>query len=167
MSVANTFAQTFTRTQTAIFVADKMRNLMKALVIDAGLNPTALMDAWSDWLHDAARKLMETGHLTKLIIEFYQPGSNTASGRWDFPIRYDGTDIDDMWVDVDYFRQSFAKAPRPPAGCSYRVLLQHSPGAPSVGLATVQLKSLGSLAAREAGTVIATPDIMASATYYR
>ncbi|QND19268.1 hypothetical protein HB774_02765 [Rhizobium leguminosarum bv. viciae] len=130
MSVANTFAQTFTRTQTAIFVADKMRNLMKALVIDAGLNPTALMDAWSDWLHDAARKLMETGHLTKLIIEFYQPGSNTASGRWDFPIRYDGTDIDDMWVDVDYFRQSFAKAPRPPC----RMLLPRSsaalPGCP-------------------------------------
>ena len=45
---------------------------------------------------------METGHLTKLIIEFYQPGSNTASGRWDFPIRYDGTDIDDMWVDVGF-----------------------------------------------------------------
>ncbi len=167
MSVVNTIAKSYTRTQTAIYVADKMRNLMKALVIDAGLNPTSLMDAWTEWLHDAARKLMESGHLTKLIIEFYRPGSDQACGRWDFPIRYDGTDIDDMWVDTDYFRQSFAKAPRPPSGCLYRVLLQHAPGAPSVGLSYVDFKKLGSLAAREAGTVIATPDIMASATYYR
>lgn len=153
MSVVNTLANSYTRTQTAIYVADKMRNLMKALVIDAGLNPTALMDDWTEWLGQAARKLMESGHLTKLIIEFYVPGSDKACGRWDFPIRYDGTDIDDMWVDTDYFRQSFAKAPRPPAGCSYRVLLQHLPGAPAVGLSTVSLRSLGSLTAREAGTV--------------
>ena len=167
MSAINTYARAYSRTHTATYVADKMRNLMKALVIDAGLDPTALMDAWSGWVHDAARKLMESGHLNKIIIEFYKAGVSDASGRWDFPIRYDGNGIDDMWVDTSFFRQSFAKAPRPPAGCSYRVLLLHDDGAPDVGLTYTSFKTLGSLIAREAGTVIATPDIMGSATYYK
>jgi hypothetical protein len=167
MSAVNTFAKSYSRTQTSIYVAEKMRNLMKALVIDAGLDPTALVDAWSRWLYEAARKLMESGHLNKIIIEFYIPGAANASGRWDFPIRYDGNDIDEMWVDTAHFRQSFAKAPRPPTGCTYRVLVLHDPGAPDVGLSYTSFKNLGSLTAREAGTVIATPDILAAASYYK
>lgn len=164
---AFTHANAYARTHTATFVADKLRNLMKNLVIDAGLDPTALADAWSGWVYDAARRLMETGHLRKIVIEFYMPGSASASGRWDFPIRYDGTGIDDIWVDTEFFKATFAKAPRPPAGCTYRILIVDAPDAPNVGLTYTSFKSLGSMTAREAGTVIATPDIIAGATYYR
>lgn len=166
MNAINTHSNAYTRTHTAIFVADKLRILMKQLVTDAGLDPTKLVDAWSGWVQAAARTLLETGHLKSVIIEFYQPGSDYASGRWDFPIRYDGNN-DEMWVDTDYFKASFAKAPKPPAGCTYRVVIQEHPGAPNVGLASTSFKNLGALRAREAGTVIATSDIMASAVYYR
>jgi hypothetical protein len=87
--------------------------------------------------------------------------------RWDIPIRYDGTG-NDMWVDREFFAESFAKARRPPAGCSYRVVLRTRPGRPDVaGVEGTTLRSTGNLVAREAGTVIATPDMMASARYYR
>lgn len=165
--MTTTHANAYARTNTAIFVADKMRNLMKSLVINAGLDPKALVDAWSSWVHDAARKLMESGHLEKIVIEFYTPGAANASGRWDFPIRYDANGIDEMWVDTDFFKSSFAKAPKPPANCVYRVLLVEAPGAPNVGLTYVNFLGLNGLSRREAGTVIATPDIMASAAYYR
>lgn len=165
--MTNTNTTAYTRTNTAIYVADKMRNLMKILVINAGLDPKALVDAWSSWVHDAARKLMESGHLRKIVIEFYLPGAANASGRWDFPIRYDANGVDEMWVDTEFFKSSFAKAPRPPANCTYRVLLVEAPGAPDVGLTYVNFLGLGGLSPREAGTVIATPDIMASAAYYR
>ncbi|MER9951859.1 hypothetical protein [Mesorhizobium sp. M0047] len=165
--MTTTYATTYTRTNTAIYVADKMRNLMKSLVINAGLDPKSLVDEWSDWVHDAARKLMESGHLLKIVIEFYVPGAANASGRWDFPIRYDANGIDEMWVDTEFFKSSFAKAPKPPANCVYRILLVRAPGAPDVGLTSVPFLGLNGLSAREAGTVIATPDIMASAAYYR
>jgi hypothetical protein len=167
MNAINTHSNAYTRTHTAIFVADKLRNLMKVLVSDAGLDPTKLVDAWSSWVEKAARKLLETGYLNKIIIEFYMPGSSNACGRWDFPIRYDGSNIDEMWVDTSFFKGSLPKAEKPPAGCTYRVLLLEYPGAPDVGLVSTSFKNLGSLSAREAGTVIATPDIMASAVYYK
>ena len=43
--------------------------------------------------------------------------------RWDFPIRYDGNGVDEMWVDRLFFEESFAKAEAPPAGCLYRIVL--------------------------------------------
>ena len=167
MTATHSHANAYARTQTAIYVADKLGNIMKKLVIDTGLDPTILIDGWSNWVYNAARRLMETGHLNSIVIEFFVPGSNTASGRWDFPVRYDGNGIDEVWVDMDYFRATFGKAPRPPANCTYRVLVVPAPGAPDVGLTFVSFKSLGNLTAREAGTVIATPDIMASAVYYK
>ncbi|MGH0028987.1 MAG: hypothetical protein ACQGVC_04290, partial [Myxococcota bacterium] len=85
-----------------------------------------------------------------------------------FPIRYDGNGVDEMWIDRSFFEESIAKAKAPPAGCSYRILLTTSPGRPDVpGVEYTKFLSLNGLVGREAGTVISTPDIMASARYYR
>jgi hypothetical protein len=71
-------------------------------------------------------------------------------------------------VDRHFLQDSLAKSTSPPSGCVYRILLCHLPGAPDVsGIADTDFLSLNGLVAREAGTVIATPDIMASATYYK
>lgn len=166
MSTVNTLA--FARTQTAIFVSDKMRSLIRTLVLNYGLDPQRLMDAWSNWVQDAARAWMETGDLVSIVIEFHRPGATVALARWDFPIRYDGSDIDEMWIDSDFLQGSIAKGARPPADCTYRVLLQPRAGARRLpGISDASYLGLGSLTAREAGTIIGTPDIMASATYYR
>lgn len=166
MTTVNTLS--YARTHTAIYVSDKMRTLMKTLILHYGLDPQKLVDAWSGWVHDAAREWMETGDLIKFVIEFYHPGASNASARWDFPVRYDGADIDQMWVDSDFLQGSVAKAPRPPADCVYRILLVPRFGARDLpGMSDASFLSLGGLVAREAGTVIGTPDIMASATYYR
>lgn len=168
MNALAAYAQTYARAHTAAFVSDKMRNLLKVLVRHHGLNPEKLVDAWSDWVDRAARTWLESGHLRTIIIEFFWPGTDYAAARWDFPIRYDGNGVDEMWVDRLIFEDSFAKAAAPPAGCSYRILLQVWPGAPSVhGVGDAVLRSVGGLVAREIGTVVATPDIMASARYYR
>jgi hypothetical protein len=158
----------YARAHTAAFVSDKIRNLLKILILYHGLNPTALVDAWTAWVDRAARRWLETGDLLKVIIEFYRPGTSTALARWDFPIRYDGNGVDEIWVDREFFEGSFAKATAPPTGCTYRILLLHRDGAPPVlGVGPVPFLSLNGLIAREAGTVIATPDIMASMEYYK
>jgi len=166
--MTSTKTTTYTRTHTAVFVSDKMRNLLKRLVYNSGLDPQRLLDAWSDWVDRAARTWLETGDLLGIVVEFYQPGSDLAAARWDFPIRYDGNGVDEMWVDRDFFEESLAKAESPPSGCLYRVVLHTRPGRPDVpGVSKTILRSIEGLVAREAGTVIATPDIMASARYYR
>jgi Bacterial HORMA domain 2 len=162
-----TYVSTYSRIHTAAYASDKMRNLIKLLVQHYGLDPTALVDAWSDWVDRAARQWLESGHLQRFIIEFYKPGTTIALGRWDFPIRYDGNGVDEMWVDRQFLQQSFDKPLRPPTGCIYRILLLAPGGAPVSGVTSCAFHSLNGLAAREAGTVIATPDIMASMVYYK
>jgi hypothetical protein len=163
-----TYASAYTRAHTAKFVSAKMRTLLKLLVQYHGLDPTALVDAWTDWIDGAARTWLESGHLASIVIEFYRPGTTIALARWDFPIRYDGNGVDEMWVDRQFLQDSLAKSTTPPKGCVYRLLLCHAPGAPHVaGTGDAEFLSLNGLVAREAGTVIATPDIMASATYYK
>lgn len=168
MTGLSTRTRNFTRTQTAVFVSDKMRNLLKQLIRHHSLNPEKLVDAWTASIETAVRTWLESGDLLEIIIEFYLPGSNVAAARWDFPIRYDGNGVDEEWVDRDFFQDTFGKAAAPPAGSVYRVLLLAREGRPNVpGIEYTTFKSLDGLYAREAGTVIATPDIMASARYYR
>jgi hypothetical protein len=149
-------------------VSDKLRNFLKLLVRHYGLNPQRVVDAWSDWVDRAVRTWLESGHLRAVILEFYHPDSTRAVARWDFPIHYDGNGVDEMWVDRLFYEESFAKAKRPPSGSSYRIVLQVSPGEPAVdGVGDTNLRSVAGLVARDVGTIIATPDIMASARYYR
>jgi hypothetical protein len=160
--------RTYTRAHTSVFVSDKLRNFLKILVRHYDLDPQDVVDAWSTWVDRAARAWLESGHLRSIVIEFYRPGSNVASARWDFPIRYDGNGVDDMWVDRLFLEDSFAKAKAPPPSCSYRIVLMTDPSRPDVpGVSPTTLRSISGLVARDAGTVIATPDLMASARYYR
>ncbi|WP_342316359.1 hypothetical protein [Lysobacter sp. FW306-1B-D06B] len=166
--MTGTYTSSYTRTHTATYVADKMRGLLSELVRDYGLDPKALHDSWSGPVGNAARAWMESGHLTVITIEFYPVGSNTAVARWDFPIRYDAAGVEELWVDKAFLRDTVAKAKAPPSGCIYRVLLSRRSGAPAVhGIVDCEFKDVSALLARDAGTVISTPDINASARYYR
>jgi hypothetical protein len=158
----------YARTHTSTYVSDKLRNFLKLLVNHCGLNPEGVVDAWSSWVDRAARAWLESGHLESIVIEFFRPGAYVALARWDFPIRYDGNGGDDMWIDRSFFQNAIGKAAAPPHDCTYRILLTHAPNPPHVnGVGPVPFLSLGNLVSREIGTVIATPEIMASARYYR
>ena len=167
MSHVSVSSSTYTRTQTAVFVSDKMRTLLKWLVREYGLNPEKLLDAWEDWVDLAVRTWLISGDLNNITIEFYKPGSDSAVGRWDFPIRYDGcNDDDDLWVDRPFFKDTIAKT-NPPSDCDYRIVLNAKAGRPDVpGVGSTTLRSTNHLKSREQGTVISTRDIMASARIY-
>jgi hypothetical protein len=166
--MSSVYATAYSRTQTAIYVSDKLRNFLKLLVNRYGLDPQGVVDAWSGWVDRAARSYLESGQLTSIVIEFFRPGATQASARWDFPIRYDGNGVDEMWVDRAFVEGALAKATAPPPGCVYRILLSTKPGTPDIaGVTSTNFLSTTGLTAREAGTVIATPDLMASARYYR
>lgn len=166
--MSSTYAITYSRTHTAAFVADNIRNVVRDIIREGGLDPTKLMDDWQT-VGPAIKIWLESGHLEKIVIEFFIPGSNTASARWDFPITYDGSGVDDdMWVSKEHIIRTIAKASKPPSNAVYRVILINSPGRPDVpGMVNAEFKSTAGLICRNAGTSIATSDIMAGLQYWR
>ena len=63
---------------------------------DAGLgNHTSADKAW-----------LQSGHLNNIVVEFLQARAIASSARWEFPIGYAGSGVDDdMWLDKTYLRQ--------------------------------------------------------------
>ena len=160
--------QTYTRSHTSVYVSEKLRNLVKTLLHHCGFNGLSAVDAMSDMEVNAVRTWLESGHLYCVVVEFYYPGNGDALARWDIQIRYDGNGGADMWVDHQFFEDSFAKAQAPPIGCSRRLVYLNHPNYPKVpGFVSATLRSTNGMVGRETGTVIGTPDIMASARYYR
>lgn len=158
----------YARTHTAAYVSDKIAGLMKRLVVAYGHDPRGVVDAWSKWIERAARTWMESGHLLAFKIQFHMPGESVVRGGMEFRVRYDGNGDAELYVDEDHFRESIQKAEPPPSGSTYRIVLVTAPGAPAVnGVGDAEDFSMGTLVAREAGSVIVTPDLMASARYYR
>lgn len=167
-SYAHTYTQTYTRTHSITFLSDNLRNTLREVIWQYGISPDKLMQDWAT-IERGIKNWLESGHLKAVIVEFFKPGCSTASARWDFPTGYEGSGADDdMWVDKAYLRQLIAKSSRPTLDCTYRITLSVKPGAPAVpGFVDCTLLSTGNLAARQAGTVIATCHMTAGATYWR
>jgi hypothetical protein len=168
MQVAYAQTTSYARTHSIIFLSDNLRNTLREVIRENGLSPEKLMQDW-DTIERGIRKWLETGHLTNVVVEFYRPGGSDAAARWEFPITYAGSGVDDdMWRDKNYLRQLIAKATRPTSGCSYRIVLSTSFGAPVVpGFSDCTFLSTGQLTARPCGTVIATAHLTAGVTYWR
>jgi len=158
----------YTRTQSIVFMVDTMRNVLREVIRESGISPGKLVDDW-DAIGRGMRVWMEDGHLQKVVIEFFPAGSSAVSARWDFPITYTGSGVDDdMWLDKSYLRQIISKAARPSTSDSYRVMLVVSEGARDVpGFATKPFLSTANLSSYSAGTVIATSHLTAHASYWR
>lgn len=163
---ANTFA--YAQTHSITFLSDNLRNTLREVIRENGLSPDKLMQDWTT-IERGIHTWLQSGHLTNIVVEFYRPGSGIAAARWEFPISYRGSGVDyDMWLDKNYLRQLIAKAKRPTSDCTYRVTLSINPGAPDVdGFSDCTFLSTAQLAARQAGTVIATGHLTANVTYWR
>jgi Bacterial HORMA domain 2 len=159
---------TYALTHSIRFMADNLLNLLRDLIRENGLSPDTLIGDREDLVR-AITAWLASGHLTKVVIEFYRPGALLADARWDFPVAYTGSGVeDDMWRDKNYLRQLIAKAKCPSSDCSYRVVLFHNPGAPDVdGFSSCTMRGTGALVARQAGTAIATGHLTAGITYWR
>lgn len=159
---------TYTRTHTATFVADHIRNQLNRIIQAAGLSPSQLLDDWTV-VGPAVRTWLESSHLETVTIEFFKPGSDTLQLRWDFPIAYSGSGVDDdMWVDRDHVQRTIEKVGRPPAGCVYRIILTNRRGRPDVaGMSAATHRSTAGLVSRSTGTAIATHDLTAGLNYWR
>lgn len=167
-ATAHAYAYSFGQAHSVTFLSDNLHNALREVIRENGISPAKLTQDW-ETIENGIQAWLRSGHLTAIVVEFYKPWATAASARWDFPVGYTGAGVDDdMWLDKAYLRQLIAKSARPPADCTYRILLCTSPGAPKVaGFSDCTFLSTGQLAARQAGTVIATPHLTAAVTYWR
>ncbi len=168
MQAAYAYTTAYAKTYSVVFLSDNLRNTLREVIRENGLCPEKLMQDWKT-IERGIRTWLNSGHLTRIVIEFFRPGAAQTAARWDFPIGYTGSGVDDdMWLDKNYLRQLIAKSTRPTSDCSYRIVLSTSHGAPKVdGFSDCTFLSTGQLVARQAGTVIATGHMTAGATYWR
>jgi hypothetical protein len=162
------YTRAFTQTHSIVFLSDNLRNTLREVIRENGLSPEKLMQDW-ETIERGIQTWLRTGHLNKIVVEFYKSGALAASARWEFPIGYAGSGVDDdMWLDKAYLRQLIAKSARPASDCTYRIVLCTDIGAPTVvGFTDCTFLATGQLAARQAGIVIATGHMTAGATYWR
>jgi hypothetical protein len=162
------YTRTFTYTHAIVFLSDNLRNTLREVIRENGISPNKLMQDW-ETIELGIRTWLQSGHLNNIVVEFFKPGASESSARWEFPIGYAGSGVqDDMWLDKNYLRQLIAKSARPSTDCTYRILLCTNPGKPYVdGFSDCPFLSTGNLAARQAGTVIATGYMTAAVTYWR
>jgi hypothetical protein len=163
-----TYARSFALTHSIVFLSDNLRNTLREVIRESGISLNKLIQDW-ERIERGIQTWLRSGHLNNMIVEFYWLGSAVVSARWEFPISYSGSGVDDdMWLDKNYLRQLIAKSSRPSLDCTYRIILSTDAGAPHVaGFVPCSLLSTGQLSARQAGTVIATGHLTAGATYWR
>lgn len=166
--MSTAYSQAFSQTHSIIFMSDNMRNTLREVIRENGISPEKLVQDWAT-IERGIRSWLQSGHLNNVVVEFFKPGATEASARWEFPVGYTGSGIDDdMWLDKNYLRQLIAKAKRPTSDCTYRILLCTDDGAPAVsGFTSCSFLGTGKLSARQAGTVIATGHMTAGVTYWR
>jgi hypothetical protein len=168
MTSTHAHSQVFSQAHSIVFMSDNMRNTLREVIRENGISPAKLMQDW-DTIERGILTWLRSGHLNNIVVEFFKPDASEASARWEFPIGYTGSGVDDdMWLDKNYLRQLIAKAKRPTSDCTYRVLLCIDSDAPAVsGFTSRSFLSTGQMSARQAGTVIATGHLTAGATFWR
>ena len=112
--MTSAYTYSYNRTNSVTFLGDSMRNALRDVIREHGLDPHQLMVEWDQWIKFGVAAWLESGHLRTIHIEFYLPGASSIMARWDFPMSYDGSGVDeDMWLDKTYLRQLIAKSRKP------------------------------------------------------
>src|SRR5262245_37085040 len=107
-----TYVSTYTQTHSVTFLSDNLRNSLREVIRENGLSPEKLMQDWAT-IERGIRTWLTSRHLSSITIEFFRPGAAEVSARWDFPVDYTSSGVDDdMWLDKNYLRQLIAKAKR-------------------------------------------------------
>ena len=87
-------SQVFSRAHSIVFMSDNMRNTLREVIRENGISPDKLTQDWNT-IERGIQTWMASGHLNNIVVEFFKPGASQVSARWEFPIGYSGSGVDD------------------------------------------------------------------------
>lgn len=120
-----TSASTFTHVTT--YFADKMVMLLGNIIRDSGLD-MADFSSTRNSLEQGIKIWLQSGHLKKVTLEIFKPGTTTLIRRWD--LEWDKCDTAEagFWVDIADIKYHMAKLGVIAKNCGYRILVDRKPG---------------------------------------
>src|SRR5260370_2736846 len=108
-----TYTQTYARTHSIVFLSDNLRNSLREIIRENGLDPLRLMQDWQE-IQNGVRTWLDSGHLKTVIVEFFKPGAGAASARWELPVLYTGSGAGGvLGLGKNYLRKPVLTPPRP------------------------------------------------------
>ena len=130
MSTATaTVTTTFTHVTT--YFADKMLLLLGNIIRDSGLNMTSFSSIRPN-LEQGIKTWLQSGHLNKVTLEIFKPGTTSLIRRWDLEWDKCSAAEAGFWVDVSDIKYHMQKAGIIAAACTYRFVVDTKPGEPNV-----------------------------------
>jgi hypothetical protein len=167
--MSTTIVSVNTYTHSVAFVTDKMLSSIKRLILWSGLTPDKIIGNWVT-LERGLRTWLESRHLTRVVLEIFNPKTEALIGRWDFDICYSYGNEDDgaFWMDSDAIKNAIKKCSLDPKDCSYRVVVSTKTGSPDVlGWASTTLRSTAGFERYCIGTTIGAGQLASGVAYWR
>lgn len=155
-------------THATTYVAENILRSLKNILLYSGLDPDKLTDDW-DVLHRGIKTWIDSGHLTKVVLEVFDPTSDALVGRWDVNVSYEWSGGDgQFWTDTDAIRFAIKKAGVLPSTARYRVVATTAAGRPDVtGWSSTTLRSTDGMVEQRIGTSIEASGLGGGVSYYR
>jgi len=129
MSATATLTSTFSHVVTHF--SDKMLMLLGNIIRDSGLSMEKFIEDRSI-LELGLKTWLQSGHLRKVTLEIFKPGTRDLIRRWD--LDWDKCDAAEtgFWVDIADIKYHLKKAGVMASDCPYRFLVDNKDGRPDV-----------------------------------
>lgn len=163
-----TIVSAYSYTHSVTYVADNVLKSLKDIIRLSGMDPTKLTDEW-DSTHRAMKVWLESEHLERVVLEVYNPATDSLVLRWDIDIVYQWSNSDGaFYTDTEQLRYHIKKAGVAPGDARYRILLQNKPGRPDVlGWGPSSFRSTDGMVRQSLGSTIEHSGLGGSAAYWR
>jgi len=165
MSATATLSSTFSHVVTHF--SDKMLMLLGNIIRDSGLSMTKFSDERSI-LERGLKTWLQSGHLRKVTLEIFKPGTRDLIRRWD--LEWDKCEAAEtgFWVDIADIKYHLRKAGVISADCPYRFLVDTEPGEPAVaGFTTAPYSDTTGLKQYSLGTTISGGSYGSRTSYWK
>lgn len=156
-----------TYTHSVTYVTDNLLKSVKDVIRLSGLDPQLFVGSWASNQRGMS-VLLESGHLTRVVLEIFDPADDGLVVRWDMDIVYSFSGDGSFYTDTEQLKYHIRKAGLTPSQAQYRMLLLHSAGAPDVpGWSTTTLRSTDGFTRQSLGSTIDHSGLGAGASYWR
>lgn len=158
----------YSYTHSVTYVADNILKSLKDILLLSGLDPTKLVNGWESHLR-ALSTWLTSEHLTKVVLEIYNPKTDALITRWDIDIVYQWSlDEGSFWTDTEQLKYAIKKAGVAPSEASYRLVMDNKDGRPDVpGWVTTSYRSTNGMVRQTLGSTVEHHGLGGSAAYWR
>jgi hypothetical protein len=157
----------YSYTHSVTYVADNILKSFKDIIRLSGLDPTNVVESWDSKML-ALRTWLASGHLETVVLEVFDPSTDSLIGRWDIDVVYGAAGDGSFWTDTDQIKYHIRKAGLWPSQAKYRLLMHNRPGRPDVpGWGPAEYRSTEGFTRQGLGSTIEHNGLGGSAAYWR